>query len=292
VSAGGSAAALSCVVLTMGDRPAELDRALRSVLEQDGDPAEVVVVGNGVDVPGLPPQVRFLRLPENAGIPGGRNAGAAEASGDLILFLDDDGWLPELATLEHVRAEFLARPRLGILSMRIVDPETGESLRRHVPRLRTADPLRSSLVTTFLGGASVVRRRVLEQCGPLPAEFFFAHEETDLAWRALDGGWDIRYDAQAVMCHPATSPARHDLYFRLNARNRVWLARRNLPLPLVPVYLLTWCLLTVVRNRDAHALRTWWRGFVEGWRTDPGRRRPMSWSTVLRMTRLGRPPVI
>ena len=292
MSAGASSPTLSCVVLTMGNRPDELERALRSVLCQEGQPVEVVVVGNGVDVDGLPAEVRFLRLPENAGIPGGRNAGAAEATGDLIQFLDDDGWLPEPGTLNHVRASFGADPKLGIVSMRIIDPETGVSMRRHVPRLRAADPSRSSLVTTFLGGASVVRREVLEQCGPLPAEFFFAHEETDLAWRALDAGWDIRYDAEAVMCHPATSPARHDAYFRLNARNRVWLARRNLPLPLLPAYLLVWCVLTAVRNRDTRALRTWAGGFVEGWRTAPGPRRPMSWRTVVRMTRIGRPPVI
>jgi hypothetical protein len=43
---------------------------------------------------------------------------------------------------------------------------------------------------------------------------------------------------------------------------------------------------------DRASLLVWGRGFVEGWRSDPGPRRPMSWSTVLRMTRLGRPPVI
>ncbi len=283
---------VSCVVLTMGDRPQELARALASVAEQHGDPVEVVVVGNGVDVPDLPEPVRLVRLAENDGIPAGRNAGAEQATGDLVLFLDDDGWLPEQGTVEHLRTVFAADPRLGIVSMRIRDPLTGESMRRHVPRLRAGDPDRSSLVTTFLGGASIMRREVWAGCGGLPGGFFFAHEETDLAWRALDAGWDIRYDAASVMCHPATAAARHEVYYRLNARNRVWLARRNLPWPLVPVYLVVWVALTVARNRDATALRTWGRGFVEGWRTDPGPRHPISWRTVLRMTRLGRPPVI
>lgn len=287
-----SSPTLSCVVITMGDRPAELGRALQSLHDQDGGPIEVVVVGNGADVSDLPPEVRFLRLPENVGIPAGRNAGAAETTGDLLLFLDDDGWLPETGTADRIRTAFAADPRLGVVSLRIVDPDTGETQRRHVPRLRVGDPLRSSPVTTFLGGASVVRREAFEQAGRLPDLFFFAHEETDLAWRVLDHGWDIRYDAGAVMCHPATSPARHDVYFRLNARNRVWLARRNLPAPLVPLYLGVWVVLTVARNRDAHALRTWGRGFLEGWRTDPGPRRPIGWGTVWRMTRLGRPPVI
>ena len=44
---------ISCVILTMGNRVAELDRAVESALNQvDGD-VEVVIVGNGADVPEL-----------------------------------------------------------------------------------------------------------------------------------------------------------------------------------------------------------------------------------------------
>ncbi len=292
MSGEGGGLSVSCVVLTMGNRPEELARALESVRAQDGDPVELVVVGNGVEVSGLPGWVQHVVLPGNVGVPAGRNAGTRATGGDLVLFLDDDGWLPEPGTVEHLRRLFGAAPRLGVVSMRIRDPETGESQRRHVPRLRAGDPERSSPVTTFLGGASVVRRAVLDEVGGLPSAFFLTHEETDLAWRALDAGWDIRYDADAVMCHPATSPARHERFFRLNARNRVWLARRNLPGPLVPVYLGVWATLMVARNRSARDLRVWAAGFAEGWRTDPGPRHPMSWRTVWRMTRLGRPPVV
>jgi GT2 family glycosyltransferase len=285
-------ASVSCVILTMGDRPAELQRAIASVVAQQGDPAEIVVVGNGVDVQGLASPARFLRLPDNVGIPAGRNAGAAATSGELVLFLDDDGWLPETTAMERVRSAFAEDARLGVVSLRIADPDTGQTQRRHVPKLRAADPARSAEVTTFLGGASVVRRAVLDRVGGLPDAFFYAHEETDLAWRALDDGWRIRYLADVLMYHPATAPGRHAAYLRLNARNRVWLARRRLPWPLVPVYLGVWSVLTVARTRPVGSLRVWGAGFVEGWRTDPGERRPMSWRTVVRMTRLGRPPVI
>jgi hypothetical protein len=283
---------VSCVVLTMGDRPVELDRAITSVVAQQGDPVELVVVVNGADLPPLPPGVIAVRLEQNVGIPAGRNAGVAASSGELVLFLDDDGWLPEPGAVERIRADFTADPRLGIVSLRIADPLTGTTQRRHVPRIRVDDPLESAEVTTFLGGASVVRRAVLDECGGLPDQFFYAHEETDLAWRALDAGWRIRYDAEVLMYHPATTPARHPAYYRMNARNRVWLARRRLPWLLVPAYLGVWTVLTVARTRDAGLLRTWFAGFVEGWRSDPGPRAAMSWSTVLRMTRLGRPPVI
>ncbi|MFD8688479.1 glycosyltransferase family 2 protein [Streptomyces sp. NPDC059651] len=288
---------LGAVIITMGNRPAELRALLDSVAGQDGDRIEVVVVGNGSAVPDVPAGVRTVELPENLGIPGGRNVGI-EAFGpsgadvDALLFLDDDGHLPLTDTAELCRQAFEADPRLGIISFRIADPDTGETQRRHVPRLRAADPMRSSRVTTFLGGANAVRTRVIAEVGPLPGDFFYAHEETDLAWRALDAGWQIDYRADMVLNHPTTAPSRHAVYHRMVARNRVWLARRNLPAPLVPVYLGVWLLLTLLRKPSGPALKAWFGGFREGWSTPCGPRRPMKWRTVWRLTRLGRPPVI
>jgi GT2 family glycosyltransferase len=288
---------LGAVVLTMGNRPEELRALLDSVAKQEGDRIETVVVGNGAPLPELPEGVRTVELPENLGIPGGRNVGI-EAFGpsgaevDALLFLDDDGLLPETDTAELVREAFAADPSLGIISFRIADPDTGETQRRHVPRLRAADPMRSSRVTTFLGGANAVRTKVIAEVGGLPDEFFYAHEETDLAWRALDAGWSIDYRADMVLHHPTTAPSRHAVYHRMVARNRVWLARRNLPAPLIPVYLGVWLLLTLARRPSRPALRAWLGGFREGWAKPCGARRPMRWRTVWRLTRLGRPPVI
>lgn len=288
---------LGAVVLTMGNRPEELRALLDSVAKQQGDRVEVVVVGNGSPLPELPDGVRTVELPENLGIPAGRNVGI-EAFGpggsevDALLFLDDDGFLPGEDTARLVREAFGADPELGIISFRITDPETGSTQRRHVPRLRASDPLRSSRVTTFLGGANAARTAVFQQVGGLPDDFFYAHEETDLAWRALDAGWLIDYRSDMVLEHPATAPSRHAVYHRMVARNRVWLARRNLPAVLVPLYLGTWIVLTLARRPSAAALRAWLGGFKEGWTTPCGPRRPMKWRTVWRLTRLGRPPVI
>lgn len=124
---------VGAVVLTMGNRPEELRALLDSVAEQEGDPVEVVVVGNGsplpeLDVPGL--MVRTVELPENVGIPAGRNVGI-EAFGpggtdvDVLLFLDDDGLLARPDTAELCRQAFAAEEKLGIISFRIADPDTG-----------------------------------------------------------------------------------------------------------------------------------------------------------------------
>jgi hypothetical protein len=286
----------------MGTRPAELAELLRTVAKQQGERIDVVIVGNSIkasELPGLPPDVRTVDLPENVGIPAGRNVGfevlqalGPEERPDVILTLDDDGAMEGDDVGLRLREAFDADPKLGVVSFRIADPVSGEVQRRHVPRVRIGDPDQGSAVTTFLGGASAIRTAVIDQVGGLPGEFFYCHEETDQAWRALDGGWSIEYRPEVTLLHPKTSPSRHATYHRLVARNRVWLARRNLPWPLVPVYLGTWTGLTLARTRNLGTLRSWVAGFAEGWSRSCGPRRPMRWRTVWRMARLGRPPVI
>jgi GT2 family glycosyltransferase len=287
---------VSCVILTMGGRPAELDRAVASAVALGRGPergaVDVVVVGNGADVPPVSAGVTTLRLPENVGVAAGRNAGVDACGGDVVLFLDDDGWYPDPGLAEYVAGRFAADPGLAVLSFRVVDPEGGPGARWHVPRLRAGDPVRSSPVTTFAGGACAIRRSAFHEAGGLPGQFFYAHEETDLAWRLLELGYRLEYDAAARMCHPAVPNARHASWYRLDGRNRVLLARRNLPWVLACAYLLDWLALTVVRERSASALRAWISGFAEGWRVEAGARQPISARTAWRMTRAGRPPVI
>ena len=282
-------------ILTMGTRPAELTDLLASVAGQDTPAARVVVVGNGSPLPALPDWVTGVELPENLGISGGRNAALARlrefGDVDVVVDLDDDGLLISPDVFTQLAELYAADERLGVVSFRIAD-ERGRTQRRHVPRLRAADPMRGGLVTTFLGGGHGLSMRMLDQVGGWPEPFFYAHEETDLAWRALDAGWKVLYEPELVLQHPWTSPTRHAIFYRMVARNRVWLAKRHLPALLVPVYLGIWTAMTVARTRSAAGLRAWFGGFAEGLRTPCPPRQPMRWATVWRMTRLGRPPVI
>ncbi|MFF4951732.1 glycosyltransferase family 2 protein [Streptomyces chattanoogensis] len=282
-------------ILTMGTRPAELSALLDSVAKQDTPAARVVVVSNGAPLPPLPEGVTGVELAENLGISGGRNVALARlrefGDVDVAVDLDDDGQLISPDVFTRLAALYAADERLGIVSFRIAD-ERGRTQRRHVPRLRAKDPMRGGPVTTFLGGGHGLSLRMLDETGDWPDAFFYAHEETDLAWRALDAGWKVLYEPELVLRHPWTSPTRHAVYHRMVARNRVWLAKRHLPALLVPVYLGVWTALTVARTRSAAGLRAWFGGFAEGLRTPCPPRRPMRWATVVRMARLGRPPVV
>lgn len=280
------------VVLTQGARPVELAAALASVLAQRGVDLDVVVVGNGWTPTGLPSGVRSVALPENVGIPAGRNAGVPHVAGDLLFFLDDDASLPDDGTLADLAARFAADPSLGLLQPRVVDPSGAPAPRRWVPRLRVGDPARSSDVTALWEGAVAIPRAVFEAAGGWPDAYWYGHEGVELAWRVWDTGHRVRYLGDVVVHHPAIDPLRHEEFFRLNARNRAWLARRNLPRSVGAAYVLVWTLLTVARTRPLRNLAPWFSGLLEGLRGPCGVRRPLQWGTVARMARAGRPPVI
>jgi GT2 family glycosyltransferase len=290
----GAQPAISVVVLTLGTRPGELRAAVVGALAQRGVDAEVVVVANGVPpaLLALPddPRLRIVAAAANNGVPGGRNLGAQHAQGALLAFLDDDARFTDDDVLARATDAFDADERLGAVALRIVD-EDGTTARRHVPRIGSRGPDRSGAVTSFLGGACVIRRTAFDDAGRYASAFFYAMEETDLALRLLDRRWTIRYDGAPAVVHPPTDPARHPAAAERTMRNRVWVAYRNLPAPLAVAYVLDWLAISIARGpRRASALV---RGTLDGWHSRPrGQRNPISWRTVARLTRLGRPPIL
>lgn len=283
---------IDVIILSQGDRRAETMRALESVRAQTGVDVTLILVGNGWAPEGFAEDVRTIHLEDNVGPAEGRNIGVAHGTSEFVFFLDNDAWLPDTASFARAVARFRADRRLGLVHARVADTD-GVTLRRWIPRVWTGDPDRGSAAFAIAEGVVVIRRHAWEEAGGYPGAFFFGHEGIELAWRLRDHGWELTYDPSVLIHHPATEATRHSLFWRLNARNRVWVARRNLPWPLAIVYVGSWTAITVARNWSRPTdLRQWFRGFREGVTTSPGERRPMSWRTVWKLTRLGHPPVI
>jgi GT2 family glycosyltransferase len=278
---------IAVVVLTQANRPAELARAIASVRAQQQVDLQLVLVVNGAHPPQLEPSDRLIVLPENVGIPGGRNVGATAADARLVMFLDDDAELLDPGLLAAVVDRFEADPRLGAMAIRLID-ENGRTQRRHIPRVGAGSAERSGPVTYFVGAACVVRAATFHGVEGFDARFFYAMEESDLSWRLLDAGWSIWYSADLKVFHPRTAPSRHQGYARLTARNRLWLAWRLLPAPMFAGYVLTWTSIAVARGEP---LREMLAGYREAWSARP-LRNPIRWRTVVRMTLLGRPPIV
>jgi GT2 family glycosyltransferase len=279
------------VILTMGDRADELSAAIRSLLEDGDSCTGIVVVSNGAGDVAVPDdqRVRLVVAPENLGVPGGRDLGLSHCSSPIVGFLDDDA-VAGAGASQRVVDEFARSPELGAVSLRLID-ESGASARRHVPRPRGTSPETSGEVALFLGGASAVRVEAYRSVGGYFTDLFYGHEEVELSWRLVDAGWSIRYLADVIVFHPRTDIGRHASGWRLTGRNRVWVARRTLPLPIAALHVLAWLALGVVRAPDRAARRSYVDGWLSGWRGSV-HRRPIGWRGVWRLTRLGRPPVI
>ena len=285
-----------CVLLTAGRRPAELRLALDSLLRQRGVELDVVVVGNGWRPADLPDGVRGHHEPVDRGIPAGRNAGVPHVRGDLLFFLDDDAQVAAEDTLAELERAFAADPALGAVQLRVDASDGRPPLREWVPRLRAGDRFRTGEITALWEGAVAMRRSVFESVGGWPEPFRFVHEGVDLAWRVMDAGHTVLYRGDLAALHPTPDPdappARHRYSHQFAARNRVFLARRHLPLPLGALFVLTFALRTVPRMRTLNDVRHALRGYRAGWRDDPGRRKRLGARTIWRMTKAGRPPIV
>lgn len=125
---------LVSVVIPAWNREATIERAVRSVLDQQGDVRiEVVVVDNGSGDATVErvraigdDRVRLVVLDENRGPSGGRNAGAAAATGDLLGFLDSDDELDP--TWAAALAGALADPSAAVATCGFRFPDGGYNL--------------------------------------------------------------------------------------------------------------------------------------------------------------------
>jgi glycosyltransferase involved in cell wall biosynthesis len=142
---------LISVVMPTRNRPALLERAARSVLDQGAAGIELIVVDDASsdDTPQVldrlasDVRVQVVHNSESLGPGGSRNRGIAAARGDLLSFCDDDdAWLPGAATT--VLDSFTEHPEVGVVTAwhRVVHEPGGRTAVFRGPLRYGADQLR------------------------------------------------------------------------------------------------------------------------------------------------------
>ena len=157
--------------------------------------------------------VALVRLEENQGPAGARNAGFLATTRPFVWFLDVDVTLDNaLDVLERLSAQF-ADPLLGAIAPRIRGGG-GSSMRDHFEQ--RFSPLdmgsRSGLVVPggpvgYVPSACLVVRR--GAFGDGFDEELRVGEDVDLVWRLSDRGWLVRYVADVVVVHRARGTWRN-----------------------------------------------------------------------------------
>lgn len=279
-----------------------LPRCLDSLRRQTWPNLEILVVDNAShDGSSLlvrrrfESEVRLIQLTENRGFAGGTNAGLAKARGELVAFLNNDAraasdWLERLATalLEAPEAGMCAC-KILLEDDRIIDKAghliypDGQNRGRGTGQIDQGqfDELEEALFPD--GCAALYRRRAIEEAGGLDEDFFAYADDADLGLRIRRLGWGCLYVPKARVWHRQSATtnlyAPQKIYWV--ERNRLWLAVKNFPLPLLllnpgfTVYRWGWNLVAAALGRGAagnfsgrHSRRvlvtTWWRALRDG----------------------------
>jgi glycosyltransferase involved in cell wall biosynthesis len=230
------------VVIVTWNRCDALQEALDSVLAQDFDGYEIVVVDNGSvdDTPRLVrqdfPQVRYVRLPENMGPAVARNVGIVNSGANIILTLDDDEMLMDRDGLQKAYDRFQQLPGLAALSCREIPycPDRPQSSNYE------GDPAAPNEMERYVFlisvGMTFFRRRFLEEAGYFDP-MFWRVEDTEFSYRLGRACGRALYCPQIRILHRMHA-IRRDLartkYYRF--RNCMIINWRYLPLPDALVY--------------------------------------------------------
>ncbi len=208
----------------------ELLRCLASLFAGTSWPLEVLVVDNA-SADGSPaaveqgfPQVKVVRLAENAGFARANNRGLRETEAPLVLMLNPDTEVRPGA-IEALVAVLDARPLVGAVGPRTLNPDGslqvsfGPDLtplaewrqRRLVrgakslnPRVqaRLAEMTKREFEPDWLSGSCILaRREALLAVEGFDEGFFLYEEDADLCRRLRRVGWNVLFTPRAEIVH-------------------------------------------------------------------------------------------
>jgi GT2 family glycosyltransferase len=199
---------------------------MRSLRTAPGD--ELILADNSATVPPIaaPPTVVPAlgeRSPAHA-----RNAGAARASGEWILFLDADTRPPEDLLERYFEAA--VPEQVGVLAGEIEAAPGDRSIASRYAAERNFLSARAHLSHRYrprAAAANLMVRRVAWEAAGGFLEGVRTAEDTDLCWRLQDLGWTLDLRESAAVGHEYRTTLRElRAQWRAYAAGRAWLARQ------------------------------------------------------------------
>lgn len=225
----------------------ELLDSLRKVKHKN---LEVIIIDNASanreieKLVGEYPEVNFIMSPVNTGFAGGNNLAIKEAKGEYLFFVNNDAELtsdciaPLLATFDKhpdagaISPKFHYFSQPGIIEYAGYSPISPFTGRNTTIGANEKDQGQYDQLTTTNythGGAMIVPKRVIDDVGPMPEEYFLYYEEFDWCEKMKRAGYKIYYQPQALVKHKVSASIGQDSTLKTYylTRNRILFMRKN-----------------------------------------------------------------
>src|SRR5262245_1615739 len=208
----------------------------------EADDGEVVVVDDGSTdatprlLAGYGSRVRVVTHPRNVGFATACNDGAAAASGEYLVFLNNDtipqpGWLDAL--VRHAKRH----PRAGAVGSKLLFPDDTVQhagvviVERKLPlHLYAGFPAdhpavnKSRRFQAVTGASLLIRRNLFAEFGGFDTAYLNGFEDIDLCLRLGERGYEVHYCHESVLYH--LESVTRDVHSEADGRNAEFFHRR------------------------------------------------------------------
>lgn len=222
-----------------------------SLRSQEGEPFELLVIDNASKDGSLEvlqqeyPEARVIALSENTGFCHAVNVGIRESRTPYVILLNNDTIVKEGFVQALVKAVEEAEDIFSVSSMMLsMQDETiiddagdgysafGWAYSRGKGRPASQYEKRAEIFAAC-GGASIYRKKIIEEIGYFDENHFAYLEDIDIGYRAKIYGYRNLYEPDAKVIHAgsATSGSRYNEFkTKLASANSSYLVGKNMPL--------------------------------------------------------------
>ena len=270
-------------MITTKNRAGDLRRTCRVLQQLNPSPVEVLIAADGcIDdtVKVARGEVAGVRLFVNElgqGSVASRDRMIREASGDLVLALDDDSYPEQLDCIRRIVPLFEQQPNLAVLHFPQRTDEYPETLAQ-------TNFGSEHLTRSFANSGAVLRRSTYLQLPGFESRFFHMYEEPDYALQCVAAGYDVLFSPVITIRHHYSGEARDEMrVHHRHARNELWSTVMRCPV-LCALGILAWRVFSQFRyackRGSSWVVRepVWWARALAGIPYCLRNRRPVSWA--------------